>query len=169
VAFIKHRPEILVYVPKKITPGVAFNVRAVVECKHPVPVLSVDVELVGVCAWIIKTQNSRYRDEEQFFRSTARVHRGGELAAGRHEYPVRFRLPPDVAATYAGDALRIEYTVRVRVGIPWWPAANASFMIKVATGHTSVADEQRVVYSSGARALQQHKPYAELSLGSSAL
>ncbi len=169
MAFIKHRPGILVYVPREISPGVAFNIRAVVDCKFPVPVTSVDVELVGVCAWIIRTQNSRYRDEEQFFRSVARVHRGGELGQGRHEYPVRFRLPADVPASYVGEALRIEYTVRVRVNIPWWPAAQASFLVQVVAGSSSIVDEQRVVYSSGARALQQHKPYAELSLGASTL
>ncbi|MCA9692809.1 MAG: hypothetical protein KC636_24635, partial [Myxococcales bacterium] len=46
---------------------------------------------------------------------------------------------------------------------------SASFHLVVVSARSSAADEQRVIYTSGVHALQQHRPYVEMSLGSSAL
>ncbi|MCA9695751.1 MAG: hypothetical protein KC636_39605, partial [Myxococcales bacterium] len=79
MALIKHRPEILVYVPQEIVPGASFKVRAVIDCRARLPVSGVEIELMGVSVWMLSSQQSRYRDEEQFFRSVARVRGAGPM------------------------------------------------------------------------------------------
>lgn len=156
-------------VPRAIVPGHVFQARAIVRCQQPLPVKSVDVELVGTCVWYTRSQYGKLRNDEVFHRSIARVCGKADFAAKDHGFPVQFELPEDVPATYLGEDLEVEYAIHVHVSIPWWPDARASFIAFAGARYQPEPERQRSVYTSGADSLEDHRPYAELSLGSTTL
>ncbi|MCB9712583.1 MAG: hypothetical protein H6712_01915 [Myxococcales bacterium] len=169
MSLLKRRPEITLLAPPAIVAGRSFGVRARLDCPEPLPVDGVSIELLGTGVWMTSSQYGRHRNTMPFARWVARpVRERRELSAGEHEYPVTFALPPDVPGSFVGRHLSIEWTVRVRVDIPWWPDARAAFDLWVVASPHVDPPPPRVLASStdGPRG---RKPYAEVSLGSSAL
>ena len=167
---LKRRPEIQLFAPTTIVMGQPVRVRAVLRCAEPVPVDSVEIELVGTGVWFTSSQYGRHRNTSSFSRWVARpLRERTELTAGEHTLSAGFEVPPDMPASYVGRRLTIEWTVRVHVDIPWWPDARATFVVFVAGQSEAPKAPPRRVFASSTEGPQGRKPYAEISLGSTVL
>lgn len=162
---LKRRPEIKLFAPKVIAAGRRFEVRVVLDCPQALPVDGVEVELLGSGGWFTSSQYGRHRNTMPLSRWVARpVDQRTELPAGVRETTVSFELPPDVAGSFSGRHLSIEWTVQVRVDIPWWPDARATFDMWVVS-NPEIEVPRRRVFASDPAGPQGRKPYVEVSLG----
>lgn len=165
MGLIKQRPAIRLYAPSQVQVGRRFQVRPVLECGADVEVDAVFVELVGLQVYYTESQYGQHKNAEEFCRAKATIAEPGLLTEGEHELEAGFEIPPHFSATYFGKKVRIEWEVRVRVDIPWWPDAKASFSITVVPQPQALEPASRKVWSSRPEGAQPKKPYVELSLG----
>ncbi|MEZ4448201.1 MAG: hypothetical protein R3B09_01895 [Nannocystaceae bacterium] len=160
LTWFKVRPEIEVYVPGSVRPGAPFHARVVLRCADAVPVQGVDVEVVGA---FISVGDAEVQD--RFFRAVARLRGEGELDAGEHTFHAQIEVPAGSPPTYAGQRLRVEYTLKVAVDIPWWPDARARFHLQVVdVGHDRPALSP--LYASRLAEPPGSAPHLEISLRS---
>jgi hypothetical protein len=75
--------------------------------------------------------NSTVTSAREFVHEVATLMGKGELASGTRELRARFELPENVPATFKGKQVRVEYELKLRVEIPWWPDLEQSFPIHV--------------------------------------
>lgn len=166
---LKRRPEIKLFAPPVIAAGRPFGVRVVLDCSEPLPVDEVEIELLGTGVWFTTSQYGRHRNTMPFARWVARpVTERRELPSGEHAYSVTFDVPADVAGSFTGRHLSVEWTVRVHVDIPWWPDARATFDVWMVSS-PEVEPPPRRVFASATDGPKGRKPYAEVSLGTPAL
>jgi hypothetical protein len=141
----------------------------VLACEEAVPVDGVMLELVGEGVWESSSQYGRHRETSTFSRYVAHLVRGcRELGQGDHELEAVFELPVDAPSSYQGEHLRIEWSARVHVDIPWWPDARSSFPLWVQSRASPVEARQHV-FASSSGGPKGRKPYVEISLGSTQL
>jgi hypothetical protein len=140
-------------------------VRAVLDCGADIEVDGVIVELVGLQVYYTESQYGQHKNSEEFCRARAEVGERGVLTQGEHEVEAGFEIPTQFSATYLGKKVRIEWEIRVRVDIPWWPDAKAAFSITVVPRPQAVEPGTRKVWSSRPEGAQPKKAYVELSLG----
>lgn len=168
VPVLKRRPRLSMIAPRSIETGREVELRAIVDCAAPVSVRGIGVDVVGRAVWLTSSQYGDQRQTSDFFRATAPLFAGGELAAGRLALPARVRVPTGLPGSYRGRRIHIEYVASVRVDIPWWPDAAESFDLHVAAPDTAAPARPIIIYSSpdgpGGRA-----PYFELSLPTTGL
>ena len=166
---LKHRPAIQLMAPQEVVVGQPFRARVVLECGSALAIDGIDIELIGSTVWYTASQPDRQRNEARFCRAQARVQGEGQLAAGRHAFDATFQLPWNLPGSYSGSWLRMEYVIHVRVQIPWWSDARASFVLHAVRPERSAVESQRVVYASSADGPAGERPYLEVSLASSVL
>jgi hypothetical protein len=170
VRLIKRRPEIALFAPKDIATGSPFRVRTVLACEETLPVDAVTMELLGEGVWTSTSQYGNHRESVPFSRHVAHVvQERRELDTGTHELEGVFELPADAPSSYLGENLRIEWSVRVHVDIPWWPDARAIFPLWVWGRPSPITEDPQRVFASNTGGPQGRKPYAEISLGSTRL
>ncbi len=172
LGLIKQRPRITLLAPREVAVEQRFPFRVQLDCPVPLPTSGVDVELVGSEVCWTESQYGRHREQHPFARATLRLFEGGELEVGHHELRGAFALPSGVPGSYRGETIAVDWVCNVRVRIPWWPDARASFVIRVIdTGGPPTADgsptaDDRRVYVSSEGGPRGRRPYLECSLGS---
>lgn len=166
MALIKQRPRITLLAPRQVVVEQRLPVRVQLDCPSPLPTSGIDVELVGSEVYWTESQYGRHREEHPFARASLRLFEGGEIEAGHHELRGVFALPSGVPGTYQGETIAVDWLCKVRVRIPWWPDARASFVMRVIdTGGPPTTGERRV-YVSSEGGPRGRRPYLECSLGS---
>jgi hypothetical protein len=168
VALIKRRPDLALLAPKQIVTGRPFRLRAVLSCRETVPVDAVMLELTGEGAWNADAHEHRW--SVPFARYVANVvqHRR-ELDPGEHALEAVFELPAGAPSSYRGNRLRVEWSARIHVDIPWWPDARATYSLWVVASDPAMPEVPRRVFASSTGGPRGRKPYVEVSLGSTTL
>ncbi|HJL16786.1 MAG TPA: hypothetical protein RMH99_14075 [Sandaracinaceae bacterium LLY-WYZ-13_1] len=166
MGLIKTRPRVRVRVPNEIRPGDRFLATVQLDCKRTVEVDFVDVVLEGSEQW--RTGGGEHSTTRRWtpIHLAARLCGAKTLPAGETALQVRIPLPPDAPPSYAGNAARIDYALRVHASVPWWPDRRAGFEIHVAPNERpSPATEPRI-YSSDPNGPRGREAHVELSLSS---
>ncbi len=167
VALIKKRPAIKLLAPRVITSGAPFRVRVVLECPEKLEVNSVSVDLEGSEVWFTSSQYGRHRNESRLCRASIGVVGKTQLNPGLHQYDVNLEIPSEFPGSYAGGALRIEWSVRIHVDIPWWPDARRTFLVNVVhPGHEDQRATHKLVHVSAKGGPAGDAPYFEVMLRS---
>ncbi|MCB9755710.1 MAG: hypothetical protein H6713_37745 [Myxococcales bacterium] len=167
MALIKKRPAIKLLAPRVIPSGTPFRVRVVLDCPEPLEVNSVSVDLEGSEVWFTSSQYGRHRNESRLCRASVGVVSKTKLGAGLHQYDVTLEIPPEFPGSYAGSALRIEWSVRIHVDIPWWPDARRTFLVNVVhPGHEDERATDKLVHVSAKGGPTGEAPYFEVMLRS---
>jgi len=101
-------------------PGELLEVEARLEAKTETPLDGVSFDLTGVETVTVQQgrSNRRWSHPHVVLRAE---HPGTLLTPGMHSYRARFQLPPVLPPRYLGRYTRIDYTLKVRASIPWWP------------------------------------------------
>lgn len=166
---IKRRPDIRLSIPRVIVPGRRFRVRVHLDCPRPLRIDGVDLALGGRYWNIRQTQYGEQRFETRFYARVVAVIDGPtDLPAGRHELEAELVIPEKAPSTYRGSRIAVEHFVTVRVDIPWWPDARASFALQVVNPGRRNGAERRV-WSSDPDGPRARHPYAEFSLSTTDL
>jgi hypothetical protein len=165
----KRRPDIRLSIPRVIVPGRPFRVRIHLDCPRDMRVERVTVELGGRYWNIRQNHYGEQRFDTRFYGRTVDViAQPLELSAGRHELEATLVVPEQAPSSYRGSRIAVEHFVTVRVDIPWWPDARASFALQVINPGLRNGGERRV-WSSDPDGPRARNPYAEFSLSSTEL
>ncbi|MBI4953785.1 MAG: hypothetical protein HY908_17300 [Myxococcales bacterium] len=161
MALLKSRPRIRVLAPPTGFVGEPFRLEVVLECKRPLGIGGLTIELEG------SEQIQRGEDwgSRRIGRWGARLCEARDLPAGPSSFKVAFELPADAPPTYAGKIVRVAYTATVHVDIPWWPDATRAFTIRVAEPARPAEGTARVV-STAPSGPRGKEPHLECSLAS---
>ena len=166
---LKRRPDIRLSIPRIIVPGRPFRVRIHLDCPRPLRIDGVSLELGGRYWNIRQNQYGEQRFDTRFYGRTVDVVASPtELRSGRHELEATLVVPEDAPSTYRGSRIAVEHFVTVRIDIPWWPDARASFALQVINPGRRSGGERRV-WSSDPDGPRARHPYAEFSLSSTEL
>ena len=165
MALIKKRPTISLIAPRWIRSGSTFEVQVILNCEKVVPVDGVEVVLEGRGGYVSQSQHGQHDNATHFLRLRAVPEGSRELKVGRHAYRVRFSVPADAPSTFRGDLVFVDYTVKVRVDIPWWPDARATFALRT-VGAETAQEPSTHVYVTHRDGPPGRKPYFEVSMGS---
>ncbi len=172
MGLLKTRPEIRLLAPNEIVAGEPFSLWLELDAKEAVECEGIEVELRGSLVHYTTSQYGRHRHVSPFTRYSAEIEAHGRLSTGLHRHELRFELPPAVPSSYDGKWLEIEYSVHVRVDIPWWADAKAAYLVRVlgrSRAATPENDARRSVFVSRRGGPIKDEPYAELSLASTLL
>ncbi|MCA9691509.1 MAG: hypothetical protein R3A51_07350 [Nannocystaceae bacterium] len=164
---IKASPVIKLFAPPVIRIGAPFELRIVLDCPRALEVNGVTVELEGSESW---RNDQGGHQVNRFCAARVELCKKTTLAAGVREYPLTFTIPARYPGSYSGQALRIDWSVRVHVDIPWWPDAVQLFLVRVVHPGAPVADEPRtLVYVSNLDGPSGTRPYFEVTLASNVI
>jgi hypothetical protein len=165
----KRRPDIRLSIPRVIVPGRPFRVRIHLDCPRAMRIDKVTVELGGRYWNMRQNQYGEQRFDTRFYgRTIDVVAKPTELRCGRHELETTLVVPEHAPSTYRGSRIAVEHFVTVRVDIPWWRDARASFALQVINPGLRSGGERRV-WSSDPDGPRARDPYAEFSLSSTEL
>lgn len=162
---MRSRPSMTVMMKPGVPhPGQTLEVEARLEAKSETPVDQVSFELVGTETVRVKRGKSTSMWQHSHVRLRA-AHPGKTLSVGPHTYSARFDLPRALPPQYLGRYSRIDYTLEVRVDIPWWPDRVGTYDIPVTSWPVEARQEPGIFVSErgGARAGEL---YTEMSLAS---
>ncbi|MFO0625794.1 MAG: hypothetical protein U0325_09285 [Polyangiales bacterium] len=134
---MRSRPSISLFLsPRAVTPGQRLVARVRLDVRTETPCDGVIVTLLG--------RERRYRNTTSTGKTTVQhYHRRdvisqglqispGTLRPGVLEQEFPFDIPADAPPTYRSALARIEYSLDVRVDIPWWPDAHEVYDLIVA-------------------------------------
>jgi hypothetical protein len=158
---IKKRPQVGLLAPTLIRPGRAFEVEVVIEVERELPTEAIVVELHGTRL----SGHGEHRARQRYLRQRATLGEGARLEVGEHRRRVRFEIPSGFPSSYAGVFVDVEYTVEVRVEIPWWPDKLVVFPLRVQALSEGAADDEPRVFVPSLEGAQQEEAHFELSLG----
>ncbi|MCG8420623.1 MAG: hypothetical protein MJE77_22110 [Proteobacteria bacterium] len=162
---IKHRPRIRLMLIPELKPGETFVATVVIEARREVAVEYIDVDFEGIEERSIGSGQYKLVRRSDICYLRARITLESPLAEGRSEYRCRFSLPASAPPTYSGDRIRISYLMNVRISIPWWPDARASFEVNVGAREREPALKSRpILFSSQPEGPSANEPHIEGSL-----
>jgi hypothetical protein len=165
------RPDVTLNLnPPHPCAGATFDANVILSCSRDTRCSGIDVRLIGSERRFVRVDRhgteGRLRDVDIFEeRTIVREQRrldGRLLTAGRHELRLRFALPADAPPTYRSELTRIEYSLEVRVDVPWWFDRNARFEIPVTVAASPRAARRGVRISAGGRGTRS--PIVEATL-----
>ena len=127
---MRQRPKVKqILVTAPAFAGQPLDVSVVLESKSATPVDSIRLTLEG------DHKLSRDRSRLPLVPVARLVHEEvvlsgkGELAPGTRPFRARFRLRPDLPASYAGQQVAIAYELELYVDIPWWPDLRERYSV----------------------------------------
>lgn len=165
MALIKSRPRIKLYLPASVTPGESFVANLELDAKKSVAVKSVRVTFSGVASATIGSGQYASTAKLSLASQQAALLENGEVPVGKSEYRVRFECPPTLPPMHRGRATSVDYTIEVRVDIPWWRDAVKSFVVPVQLrANEAERTANARVYSSAPDGPTGSEPHAEVSL-----
>lgn len=159
---IKKRPQVGLRAPTVIRPGSDFEVELILEVERELPTDAVIVELHGSLLSGVAQNRSR----QGFRKQVARVTGSTVLPSGTHRRRVRFRLPENSPSSYSGVFIDIEYTIEVRLEIPWWPDRRVTFPLQVRALNDPHEGDGPRVFVPTLDGASRGEAHFELSLGS---
>lgn len=168
------RPTIRTYLtPQPVAAGQTLAVRFTLESTEQTAVDYVDVTLVGTESRYKRTVTTGKSSHRTFHKRTA-VQLGARLPAmllekGTTEHHVHFAIPADAPPSYRSALSHIQYSLSVRVSIPWWPDAHATYdVIVVPPSHERLGPRPLLV-TSNADESRGKDPIIELSTNAGVL
>ncbi|MFW9848894.1 MAG: hypothetical protein ACFFF4_07120 [Candidatus Thorarchaeota archaeon] len=99
--------------------------------------------------------STTYREEEVYTNEVTVLKQEGSIYPGEERLPFRFVIPSDTPSTYHGTWANVEYTLELKVDIPW------AFDI-VRKGELNVKSYDRPPQSRHIRVMSDRKEYPEL-------
>ncbi|MBL8678119.1 MAG: arrestin family protein [Myxococcales bacterium] len=168
------RPTIRTYLtPQPIAAGQTLAVRFTLESTEQTKVDYIDVVLVGTESRYKRTVTTGKSSHRTFHKRTA-VQLGARLPAmllekGTTEHHVQFAIPADAPPSFRSALSHIQYSLSVRVSIPWWPDAHATYdVIVVPPSHARLGPRPLLV-TSNADESRGKDPIIELSTNAGVL
>src|SRR5262245_30882553 len=135
---MRSRPRVQLWLsPGEPCPGQTFECDVVLLSRSDTPCDGVSVELLGqrlvaggrmlAVTPLVPTAAASAPAVETLLHAHA-AHPAQRLPPGRHLFRSSYRIPPEAPPSYTGRFLRIQYLIRVRVRIPWWPDRVEDFV-----------------------------------------
>jgi hypothetical protein len=119
---MRSRPYVTVKVPSSVHPGDAVKIEVIVESTSITPIESIEAELVGHQS--ARDQENTSSERQTIVSKDARICDERTLSTATYRFEATLQLPDDAPFTYTGYLSEIQYSVGVRVAIPWWPDAT---------------------------------------------
>ncbi len=94
------------------------------------------------------TSNNEVTHRLTVLRLGGSIMEGGKLPQGRFHFSCCFTVPVDAPPSYESCRARTSYRVVVKAAIPWWPDAEASFWVVMASPGVQFALAPPRPYSS---------------------
>ena len=171
VRLIKARPKIQLILPSYVYPGDDVTAEVVLEARRSVPLRRMVVRLLGEEAVVIPHGNATQRRDRILCAFEARLLEGEDVPEGRSRHRVRFQLPDGLPPSYRIRASRwtstgatVSYTVSVTLDIPWWPDAEADFVLQVHERPRRVRDPGASLHATSVEGPSGKEPHLEFSL-----
>lgn len=162
----KHRPRLALLVPRVVYGGKRFTATVVVTTRAPLDVDWIDAKING--SERINSDGVHSTRQQSIYRGYARLRGKCRLDHGVTELPLDITLPAHIPPSYAEGSVRVTYTVKLQVSIPWWPDARATFALAVGLPQTDDAGKP-VLVANNSEGPQGKEPYVEVSLSSDVL
>jgi hypothetical protein len=165
---MRSRPKVRVFLtPRRPIPGDSVRADIELTSTSETPVDDIEVRLTG--------DERRYRGSTMAGNVSIphyATHRHADLVAhlgkstlteGVHRRSITFAIPPTAPPAYQSGTAAVEWTLKLRVDIPWWPDRRAGFQVGVVTAPLhDVVDAPRTFSSSNGP--QGRDLYLEASL-----
>lgn len=171
VRLIKARPKIQLILPSYAYPGDGVTAEVVLDARRSVPLRQMSVRLLGEEAVVIPYGNATQRRERILCAFEARLLDNDTVPEGKSRHRVRFQIPPDLPPSYrirtsrwANTGASVSYTVSVALDIPWWPDAEADFVLQVHERPRRVDDPGASLHATRVEGPTGKKPHLEFSL-----
>lgn len=128
---MRRQPEVEIrFLPQFVRPGDVLEVDARFFSKSPTPVDEIVLTLRGVEVSRWSDGKTHTRQEHHWVGLETRF-LPERLDTGEHRYRARFPFPGRVPPSYQGVALSVQYTLDVKVDIPWWPDVDKQYAVTV--------------------------------------
>ncbi|MBK8252758.1 MAG: hypothetical protein IPK82_08835 [Polyangiaceae bacterium] len=129
---MRSRPDIDLQLPRVIYPGDELVVGITLTSHSITPIEFFDITLSGNADSNVAMQdNSSVSRSKRIVQATQRLREACTLEEGELTFEVRFSLPRDAPATYAGTAIQVRYELRAHISIPWWPDLRETWELLV--------------------------------------
>lgn len=162
----RKRPALRLLAPRTIVVGTPFELRAILDCASDVDMRGVHLDLRGTLSWIADSQWGQTWGTSPFSRATVALRPAGRLERGQHVFGARLRIPSEFPATHEGQALKVRWSAELRVEVPWWPDATATFFLHVVSPPRPAGPERRQLFVTHRDGPIADRPYMEMSLAS---
>lgn len=162
----RKRPALRLLAPRTIVIGTPFELRAIVDSGADIEMRGVHLDLRGTLSWIADSQWGQTWGTSPFSRASVQLRPAGTLARGQHVFGARLRIPPEFPAAHEGQALKVRWSAELRVEIPWWPDATATFFLHVVAPPRPAGPERRQLFVTHREGPVADRPYMEMSLAS---
>ena len=164
MAILRRRPNVSVKVPSVIQPGGEFVAEITLDAKAEVPVEWVDAGLEGKEEVRFGQGKNTVRYKRSILRLGARLMEEVTLPQGKKSMRCQFALPAEMPPSYRGTRAECEYTLRVRVSIPWWPDRKSEFDIVVRPPIVTPPEDPQATFASHPNGPAGDEPAFECSL-----
>jgi len=171
VRLIKARPKIQLILPSYAHPGDEVTAEVVLQARREVPLRKMKVRLVGEEAVVIPYGNATQRHDRVLCAFEATLLEGETVSEGRSRHRVRFVLPPDLppshrirTSRWVSTGASVDYTVSVALDIPWWPDAEAEFVLHVRERPRRVRDPGSTLHATSVEGPSGKEPHVEFTL-----
>lgn len=145
-------------------PGQVLEVEARFESTSETPVDGISFELKGV-EWLRVPRGKSHVSRAHHHVHQRAEHPADTFTPGTHVRRARFQLPRDLPPRYSGTYASVDYTLVVRVDIPWWPDAVGRYDVPVGQTPPPLQVTPGVFVSRAGGAVAGEL-YAEMSLAS---
>jgi hypothetical protein len=167
MALLKKRPQLRLLAPPAVRPGESFVAEVIVRAQRPVPIDSLDVRFEGEERVTVGSGKHARTASKCWVALHAQLSKARRMV-GEQRFKVRLHLPENVQPSYVGCQARVEYLVKIRASIPWWPDAHANFVIPVVLPPSEL-EAAPIVFSSNPDGPVAGEPHVEASLANTNL
>lgn len=165
MGLIKSRPRLKLYLPASVRPGESFVANLELDAKKSVRVETVGLTFIGMAQATIGSGQYASTERRQLHGQRAVVIADAEVPKGKSEHRVHFDCPENVPPTHRGRMTSVDYTIEVRIDIPWWRDRVQTFVVPVSMPqHEAERTAHSRVYSSAPDGPSGSEPHAEVSL-----
>lgn len=132
MALFPSRPSIELYVPDPLFVGRAATFEVEITANDETKIESIDLRVRGRQGWRVGSGKSTVENEAAFPEELRGLAGPGTLAAGtKQRFTVPLMLPHGTAPSHALHPAWAKLELEIRVGIPWWPDAKATYFAHV--------------------------------------
>ena len=165
---MRSRPRVRAHFVQHVLPGEPLRVTIRLESKERTPYDAIELELIGRERLSDARTNanaaspSAYHDRVVLARGVRLT--AGVLERAPKDFHVEFAVPHDLPPSRRSSLSHVEYTLSVRVRIPWWLDRLATYGVVVEPPATAVPPVHPVLYTTNAQDHSDQNPVVELSL-----
>ncbi len=163
---LKSSPTIRLLLTRELVAGTPQEIIVELRCRRAVPIERVIVTLLGDLVWTYAGghyrgfHGTRFLEQSQVLLAEPR-----EFDVGTHRLSAIVQLPRRTPGSWEGPHLRVEYRIRIDVGIPWWPDPRREFAVPVLAADAEINEDAPRVWASRPNGPAPRQPYLEVSLG----